>query len=219
MIISATRPRHLRIQASIATRHDVTSPRALVLMLHGGTGRSQAAVDERSLSRRRSQTMLRAIAPGFAEDGVATWLMSYRVRGWNGGDGPVADARAALDEVRRELGDLPVCLLGHSMGARTAIHVADDPSVVGVVGLAPWWPTGEPIEALRGRHLLGAHGDRDRITSARQSRLFVERAASVTTSARLHGMGPVGHYLLRRVEAWNYLAAEAAVAMLHPTRH
>lgn len=200
-------------------RHDVANPRAVVLMLHGGTERSDTAVGDRSLSLRRSLAMQRVIAPDFASDGVATWLMSYRVRGWNGGAGPIADARRALDDVRREFGDLPICLVGHSMGARTAIHVADDPSVVGVVGLAPWWPADESIGALRGKHLIGAHGDRDRITSAAQSRLLVERAAAVTTSARLHGMGPIGHYLLRRIDAWNYLASEAALAMLHPTRH
>ena len=102
--------------------------------------------------------MQRALAPGLRRRRAADWLLSYRLRGWNGGAGPVDDARWALEQVRRELGDLPVVLLGHSMGARTAIHVADDDSVVGVVGLAPWWPADEPVEALRGKHLVGAHG-------------------------------------------------------------
>ena len=140
--------------------------------------------------------------------------MSYRVRGWNGGDGPVEDARWALEQVRRELGDLPVVLLGHSMGARTAIHVADDERVVGVVGLAPWWPADEPVEALRGKHLVGAHGRRDRITSYSQSERFVERAATVTASAEHVDMGPLGHYLLRRAGAWNEVARSAVLAML-----
>ena len=102
---------------------------------------------------------------------------------------PVADARWALAEVRRELGDLPVCLLGHSMGARTAVHVADEQHVVGVVGLAPWWPADEPVDALRGKRLVGAHGRRDRITSYRQSARFVARAADVAASAELRDMG------------------------------
>ncbi len=187
--------------------------RGVVLMLHGGKDRSTEVVDERSLSRRRSLVMQRALAPDLADAGLLTCLMSYRLRGWNGGAGPVDDARWALEQVRRELGDLPVVLLGHSMGARTAIHVADDERVIGVVGLAPWWPADEPVEALRGKRLVGAHGRRDRITSYRQSQRFVERAARVTTSAEHVDMGPLGHYLLRRAGAWNEVARSAVREM------
>ena len=183
-------------------------------MLHGGKQHSLEAVDDRSLSRRRSRAMQRALAPGFAAAGLGTWLLSYRVRGWNGGAGPVADARWALGEVRRELGDLPVCLLGHSMGARTAVHVADEQHVVGVVGLAPWWPADEPVDALRGKRLVGAHGRRDRITSYRQSARFVARAADVAASAELRDMGALGHYMLRRSRAWNDVASAATLAIL-----
>ena len=200
------------------TRHDLAAdagaPRGVVLMLHGGKGRSVAPVDDRSLSRKRSLAMQAAIAPDFAEAGLSTWLLSYRLRGWNDADGPIEDARWALEEVRRAFGEVPVCLLGHSMGARTSIHVADDPSVVGVVGLAPWWPADEAIGALRGRHLVGAHGRRDKITSYRQSARFVDRARQVAASAELRDMGPVGHYMLRRAGAWNDLALSAALTML-----
>jgi len=196
------------------TRHDVATPRGVVLMLHGGRQQSLEAVDGRNLSRRRSRAMQRAIAPGFAAAGLSTWLLSYRVRGWNGGVGPVADARWALAEVRREVGEVPVCLLGHSMGARTAVHVADDRHVVGVVGLAPWWPADEPVAALRGRRLVGAHGRRDKITSYRQSARFVARAADVAASAELRDMGQVGHYMLRRIRSWNHVASSATLAIL-----
>ena len=56
---------------------------------------------------------------------------------------------------------MPVVLLGHSMGGRTAVAVADDPSVVGVVALAPWLPAGR-AERRPGRQAVrgGARAQR-----------------------------------------------------------
>ena len=80
-------------------RHAVP-PTGLVLMLHGGKERGRTAVDGRSASWRRSAAMADALAGGFADAGAATWLLRYRHRGWNGGAGPVADARWALAQAR-----------------------------------------------------------------------------------------------------------------------
>jgi alpha-beta hydrolase superfamily lysophospholipase len=172
------------------TRYDASiRPEALVLMLHGGKEHGQQLVDGRSLSWRRSASMQREVARRFQEAGASTWLLRFTRRGWNGGADRIADARRALDDVRRELGDVPVVLLGHSMGARTAVHVADDPSVRGVVALAPWLPRGERVAALAGKDLYAAH-------------------------AGLRDMGKVGHYLLRDRTAWNDFAVESALRAL-----
>ncbi|WP_199904919.1 alpha/beta hydrolase [Nocardioides sediminis] len=199
----------------LLTRYDAPGrPEALVLMLHGGKPRSRLAVDGRSASWQRSAWMQRTIAPRAHEAGVGVWLVRYRQRGWNGGTDRVADARHALDAVRGDLGDVPVVLLGHSMGARVAVHVADDPSVVGVVGLAPWWSAQDPVRTLAGRTLVAAHGRRDRITSYAETARYVERARRVAVDATLRDMGALGHYMLTGADQWNDVALESALQVL-----
>jgi predicted esterase len=207
------------VTAPSLTRYDAPGqPRAVIVMLHGGKASSHTPVDGGSLSWRRSLAMQRAISPRAQKEGVSTWLLRYRHRGWNdlAAPSPVPDAHWALDEVRREIGPVPVVLLGHSMGARTAVRVADDDQVRGVVALAPWFPPGEPVSALAGRHLAAAHGHRDRITSYRATELYVARAKPLAASATLRDMGRVGHYMLKRATAWNDFAVGEALRMLDP---
>ena len=200
-------------------RRDVDGePGGLVLMLHGGRADGLDEVDERSASWRRSRWMMNHIDGRLHRAGASVWLLRYGVRGWNArsasGPSPVPDARWALDEVRRELGSLPVVLLGHSMGARTAVAVADDPDVVGVVALAPWLPADEPNLTLAGKQLAAGHGSRDKITSARQTRAFCRSAEGVASSVEFHDMGRVGHYMFRNVSAWNDFAVSRSLAQL-----
>ena len=196
------------------SRSDAADPRAVILMLHGGKDRSHQVVDGRSASWRRCRAMQGVISRPAREVGVSTWLLRYRHRGWNGGAGPVEDARWALAEVRRELGDVPVVLLGHSMGARVAVHVSDDPSVRGVVGLAPWWSAEDPVATLGGRTLRAAHGRRDRITSFRETARYVERAQAVAASAELRDMGSLGHYMITGSSRWHDVAIASSLEIL-----
>ena len=116
--------------------------------------------------------------------------------------------------MRRELGQVPVVLLGHSMGARAAVAVADHPDVTGVVALAPWLPAGEPTAPLAGKRFAAAHGRTDRITSARQTETFARRAEAVAASVEFHDMGRVGHYMLRDVAGWNRFALSRSLGFL-----
>lgn len=193
-------------------------PRGLVLMLHGGAQTGLEPVDARSASWQRSRWMQRRVAARAHTEGVGVWLLRYRHRGWNAGasavPSPVPDARWALEEVRRAYGELPVVLLGHSMGARTAVAVADDPTVTGVVGLAPWLPPAEPVTALADRHLAVAHGRADKITSFDATAAFVHRAAAVAASTELVDMGGLGHYMLRRAGHWDDVAISRSLAFV-----
>ncbi len=203
---------------ALERRDPAGRPRAIVLMLHGGAPRGLDPVGARSASFRRTSAMRNALEKRVLDAGLSLWLLRFGVRGWNGGAGPepspVPDARWALDQAAEEHPGVPVILLGHSMGARTAVHVADHPGVVGVVGLAPWLEPSDPVRTLTSKHLLAGHGSRDRITSARMTRSYVEKAGRVAASARFVDMGRLGHYMLHRPREWNRFALESTLEVL-----
>ena len=100
-------------------------------------------------------------------------------------------------------------LVGHSMGGRAALRAADEPGVVGLVGLAPWVTPNEPYKQVVGRRLLVVHGTRDRTTSAKNSKALVDavRDESGSDATFVHLRG-TGHGMLRRVAIWNDLTAD-----------
>lgn len=202
----------------LSRRDPDAEPRGVVLMLHGGAPHGSRAVDKRSGSYRRTAAMRNSLLSRFHQQDLAVCLLRFGVRGWNaghpGGPSPVTDARWSLDEVRAAYPGAPVVLLGHSMGARTSVHVADDPAVRGVVALAPWLETSDPVDTLAGKRLVAAHGSRDKITSARRTRTFVERANQAGAEGRFVDMGRLGHYMLYRPRAWNQVAFEATIDCL-----
>jgi hypothetical protein len=104
------------------------------------------------------------------------------------------------------------------MGGRTAVHVADHPSVVGVVGLAPWLEPSDPVSTLAGRHLVAGHGSRDRITSAQVTRAYVDGARTVAASAEFVDMGRLGHYMLASPQKWNRFALRSTMQIFDSAR-
>ncbi|MGC4109211.1 MAG: alpha/beta fold hydrolase [Nocardioides sp.] len=193
----------------VSTLDSVADPQACVLVLHGGKDRSRAPVTARSLSWQRAAALGRTLGRRLHDARIGVRLIRFRTVGWNGdGADKIADVHWALDAIRREIGELPVVLVGHSMGGRTACRAADHPSVRGVVALAPWLPPDESVEALAGKALHAAHGRRDRITRASDTRAYVERAAHVASATSFTDMGDRGHYLLTGIHAWNGLAED-----------
>lgn len=210
----------------LTRRSSGSRPRGVVLMLHGGAERDLEPVGL-SAPWLRMRLMMAQLRRSLHRADLDVWLLRYRLTGWNPGHGPepspVPDARWALDQVRLTHGDVPVVLLGHSMGARTAAAVADDPSVHGVVGLAPWFPPDEPVAPLAGKHLVAAHGRADRITSFEATAAFVRRALAApepARSARMVDMGDLDHPMLKGLSRWNHVAREGTLelAALLPVR-
>jgi predicted alpha/beta-hydrolase family hydrolase len=188
----------------LTVRRPATPPRAVVLLLHGGQARSHRR------TRPWNGAVLRMIPFGWAlarYDGVVIARLRHRVRGWNGRErSPVAEARWALADLRARFPEQPIVLIGHSMGGRTALAVADEPRVRAVVALAPWIEQYDRVEPVTGRRLLIVHGEHDRITNPAASAAFAARARTVTgvSYVSVHGSE---HAMLRRARLWHELAA------------
>ena len=189
----------------------------VVLVLHGGKPESLAPSEPFHLSSRRVDPFVAAVHRQGRSQGIAVWKVRYRVRGWNGpAKSPAQDAQWALEEVRRRHGDVPVVLVGHSMGGRAAVHVLGDASVVGMVGLCPWLPD-EPVEGARGRRVVIGHGTTDYWTSPVESRAWADAARPLATSVLYVGVRHTGHFMLRRAGLWTDLAVGFPLTWLGAT--
>lgn len=186
--------------------------RAAVLVLHGGQENSEAPASPWQPAYVRMVPFARDLARA---PGVAVWQLCNRYRGWNAPAlDPVTDARWALGELRRAHPDVPVALVGHSMGGRVALRVADEDAVTGVCALAPWTPDGEPVAQLAGRTVLIAHGDRDTMTDPALSYTYAERAKEVIDAVARFDVRGEAHALLRRYAEWTRLVRRFTLGVL-----
>jgi pimeloyl-ACP methyl ester carboxylesterase len=184
----------------------------VALVLHGGQEVSRRPATHWYPAYWRMVPFARDLARA---PGVAVWQLCNTYRGWNEPDlDPVADARRALEGIRRAHPDVPVALVGHSMGGRVALRVADDPRVVGVCALAPWTPEGEPVAQLAGRTVLIAHGDRDKTTDPALSYTYAERAKEVTDRVARFDVRGEAHALLCRYREWTRLVRRFTLGVL-----
>jgi pimeloyl-ACP methyl ester carboxylesterase len=162
--------------------------------------------------------LLERLRPRFPEARFAE--LRYRIKSWRRLALCVEDARAAIGAAGGER----TILLGFSMGGAVAIGAASEPSVVKVVGLAPWIPPQLPLEGLLGCRFSVFHGTFDRYlpgvpgVSPRLSRAGFERARSLGVEGEytlipgaVHGIAlrPFGLGLvpLPRAKRWVELVA------------
>jgi pimeloyl-ACP methyl ester carboxylesterase len=198
---------------------DIATPdgpvRAVALVLHGGRAKGTSPVRPTQLAVLRMAPFASSLRRTGRDHGLAVARLRYLVRGWNGdARSPVPDVEWALGRLADRFPDAAVALVGHSMGARAAIYTAAHPSVRAVVGLAPWLERGDPYDQVTGRHVLVAHGDRDRITSAKGSASWTRKAGTVAASASYVGIHGERHAMLHRASLWHSLTSAYVLAVL-----
>lgn len=123
----------------------------MVVLVNGGQSREVPGTWSTSL-----RWLVERLAPSFP--GLGFTEVRYRIKSWRRLEPCVEDARAAIEAA----GGRRTLLVGFSMGGAVSISAADDPRVVGVLGLAPWIPERLDLAPLQGKRLDVLHGSLDR---------------------------------------------------------
>ncbi|MEV4332858.1 alpha/beta hydrolase [Streptomyces sp. NPDC049597] len=196
-----------------------TAVGGVVLLLPDGEPESERRAS--ALSYAAVLPLGRALARAGRAEGLVVHWVRYRSRGWNGPDARLAaDATWAVEEVVRRYGDVPVCLAGHGMGGRAALHAAGHPAVDSVLAMAPWLPeddvaaSPEPVEQLAGRQVLIVHGTNDRRTDPELSYRLAERAKKSNRDTCRFEVHSDGHALRQYQEEVLALAADFMLGSL-----
>ena len=211
--LSGAEPVRLRTGAELRLTGTPHGSGEVVVCLNGGRAEPLEGTWGASV-----EWLVRRLAPRFPQ--LAFAEVRYRVRSWKRFELCVEDARAAVEET----GGQRTLLLGYSMGGAVAITAADEPSVEGVLALAPWIPDELDLGALRGRRLDVLHGSFDRPlpgipgVAPSGSRRGFERAQQLGVEGSyelvrggLHAIAarPGGRLIpLPRAEGWAALVAE-----------
>ncbi|MFI2715133.1 alpha/beta family hydrolase [Streptomyces collinus] len=192
-------------------------PRGAVLLLHGGRADDLTAARSWHPAALRMRPFLRAVEAALPHQDVVLAGVRYRLRGWNGTRAdPVPDTLDALNRLAELAGPVPTVLVGHSMGGRAALHAVGHPQVRALLALAPWWPPGEPVTQLAGRHVVVLHGEHDRVTSPADSADCVRRARATAARAAIALVRGGDHAMLRRHRFWHRTAAAVVAHLLDP---
>lgn len=186
--------------------------RGVALIAHGGRLKSTLPDSNLRSPALRMFPFLGDIARAGRRGGLAVAQLRYRVVGYNDGD-PVRDVEWALEQLSDRFG-APVCLVGHSMGARAALRAAGHPTVTAVAALAAWLPDGEPVGQLAGRTIMLAHGTGDRVTDPARSLAYATRARLSAARLCRFELQHTGHAMLQRLPLWQSLTRRFVLGAL-----
>ncbi len=197
---------------SLVTVAPRSPARGVALIAHGGRSKSTAPDSNLRTPALRMFPFLADLAGAGRRGGLAVAQLRYRVIGYNDGD-PVRDVEWALDELSHRFA-APVCLVGHSMGARAALRAAGHESVTAVAGLAAWLPPEEPVAQLAGRTIMLVHGARDRVTDPAGSLELGRRARGTAARIARFEVARAGHTMLERLPLWQSLTRRFVLGAL-----
>ena len=177
--------------------------RGIALLAHGGRERGTLTPGPLARPALRLNSVARHLLRRGRRHGLLVARLRYRVSGFNEGS-PVEDVAWAIDALSSAHA-APVCLVGHSMGARASLLAAGAPPVTAVAALAPWCPASDPVAQLRDRTVLFLQGLDDRTTAPRFSHQYALRTRTVTQRAARFEIARSGHAMLSRHRLWHEL--------------
>ena len=183
-----------------------------MLVLHGGASRpDRPEVSPTQLSVLRMVPVAQRLAhAGRGRLAVHRLLNSYR--GWDATHTPLDDVAWALARVRERHGDVPVGLVGHSLGGRAALLAGGQDGVRSVVALNPWVYPSDHAD-LAGRRVLFVHGSDDRVADPGRA-VTVARTIERTADVGFVSVSGGRHAMLRHGAVFERAASDFAVATL-----
>ena len=166
--------------------------------LHDGSGRLAAVVlhPHPLYGGDMDNHVVAGVCEALAQAGAATLRFNFRGVGasegsYDGGSGEAADARAAIDALRKHKPDAPVLLAGYSFGAMIAAAVAADCAVAALALVSPPQGMGPLPEMPAGVPVLLITGDRDSLSPAAEVQALASgQVRAVTVAGVDHGWWP-----------------------------